>query len=136
MHAPVAVAGLAGGLSWIAAYVVDATVGGGLVDALAWAGVALLAIAVLGAGASLVSRSATWLRVVVAVCFALLVGSVLELVRGAGDPLAVDALAGLLAGAVAAVVLARGRAEEDAAGAGRAGPRRAARAVGAGRHAR
>ncbi|MDI6910952.1 hypothetical protein [Nocardioides sp.] len=110
MRVPAAVAGLLGGLCWLGAYAADAAgAGAGLVDALTWAGVALLVVATLVAGASLVSRSATWLRVLVAVCFALLAGSVLEVVREGGDPVTVDAVFGAGAVVVAAALLARGR---------------------------
>lgn len=110
MRVPAAVAGLLGGLCWVGAYVADAAdTGAGLVDGLTWAGLALLVVATLVAGASLVSRSATWLRVLVAVCFALLAGSVLEVVREGGDPVTVDAVFGAGAVVVAAVLLARGR---------------------------
>lgn len=110
MRVPAAVAGVLGGLSWLGAYVADRVgAGAGLVDALTWAGVALLTIAVLAAGASLVSSSASWLRVIVAVCFAALVGSVLEVVRQGGDALLVDAVFGVAVLVVSAVALARGR---------------------------
>ena len=52
MRTMTAVAGLAGGLCWVGAL---------------WVGP--LAVAVLGAGAGLVSRSAVWLRIIAAVCF-------------------------------------------------------------------
>ena len=118
MRTPVTLAGLLGGLCWIGGFVVDTTGGsGGLVDALTWAGLALLAIAVLGAGAGLVSRSATWLRVLVAVCFAALVWSVLEVLRDSVDELTVYAVFGALAAVVAVVVLGRARpAEPEPAG--------------------
>ena len=112
MRTPAALAGLLGGLCWLAAFAVDATAGGRPVDALTWAGVALLAVAVLGAGASLVSRGATGLRVVVAVCFLALVGSVLEVVRAAGDPVVVDAVFGLGVLVVSVVALGRRRGSE------------------------
>ncbi|HEY0951990.1 hypothetical protein [Nocardioides sp.] len=107
MRVPAALAGLLGGLCWVGAYAADAVdAGGGLVDGLTWGGLALLVIAVLATGASLVSRSATWLRVLVSVCFALLAGSVLSVVREGGDPLAVDAGFGVLAVVAAIVALA------------------------------
>jgi|SRR5919107_6450189 hypothetical protein len=109
MSAPAAVGGLLGGLCWIAAYVVDTVSGGGLVDALSWAGLVLLTAAVAGAGAGLVSRSAGWLRVVVAVCFVLLAGSVLQVVRDSADPLLVDAAAGGLAAVASVAALSRRR---------------------------
>jgi hypothetical protein len=110
MRVPAAVAGSLGGLCWLAAYVADrADAGSGLVDGITWAGVALLTIAVLAAGASLVSSSANWLRLIVAVCFAALVGSLLAVVRDGGDPLAVDAVFGAGVLVVSLVALARGR---------------------------
>lgn len=109
MRVPAAVAGSLGGLCWLAAYVADrADRGSGLVDGITWAGVALLTIAVLAAGASLVSKSATWLRFIVAVCFAALVGSLLAVVRDGGDPLIVDAVFGAAALVVSVVGLSRG----------------------------
>ncbi len=114
MRVPAAVAGLLGGLCWVGAYVADAAdTGAGLVDGLTWAGLVLLAGATLAGGAGLVSRGATWLRVIVAVCFALLAGSVLAVVREGGDPVTVDAVFGAGAAVVAAVVLARGRRTES-----------------------
>ena len=119
MRVPAAVAGSLGGLCWLAAYVADRVdAGAGLVDGLTWAGVALLTIAVLAAGAGLVSSSATWLRFVVAVCFAALVGSVLLVLREGGDPLLVDAVFGaavLLVSIVALVRARRARPAEAAA---------------------
>lgn len=109
MRVPAAVAGSLGGLCWLAAYVahrIDA--GRGLVDGVTWAGVALLTISVLAAGASLVSSSATWLRIIVAVCFAALVGSVLEVIRQGGDALLVDAVFGGTVLLVSILALARG----------------------------
>ena len=96
----VAVAGLLGGLCWVLAL---------WVGALAWVGAVLLAVGVLGAGAGLVSRSATWLRVIVAVCFLALVGSVLQVLRDNLDDGGVLAVAGVVAVVVAVVVLGRQR---------------------------
>jgi hypothetical protein len=109
MSAAAAVGGLLGGLCWIAAFVVDTVSGGGLVDALTWAGIALLVAAAAGAGAGLVSRSAGWLRLLVATCFVLLAGSVLQVIRGSADPLLVDAAAGVLAAVASIVALSRRR---------------------------
>lgn len=115
MRVPAAVAGLLGGLCWLGAYAADAADGGaGIVDGLTWTGLALLLVAALVAGASLVSRSATWLRVLVAVCFALLAGSVLEVVREGADPLTVDAVFGAAAIVVAVIVLASRRRRPEA----------------------
>ena len=107
-----ALAGLIGGTVLVLA----CFVGG---DALRWAGLALLALAALGAGAGLVSRSAPALRVLVAVCFALLAGSVLSVLVDAVGPPAYAAV-GTAGVVVAAVVLAR-RRPVPAAGGHRAG---------------
>jgi hypothetical protein len=104
----VALTGLVGGLALITALIFDRASGGGVVvDALTWAGLILLGIATLGAGASLVSRSAVWLRVLVAVCFAALVGSVVELLTESYDDLVVYAGFGAVAVVASAVALAR-----------------------------
>jgi hypothetical protein len=98
MRAAAAVAGLLGGLCWVVAP---------WVDALAWPGAVLLAVAVLGAGAGLVSRSAVWLRCLVAVCFLALVGSVLQVLRDSLDDQGVLAVAGVAAVVVSVAALAR-----------------------------
>ena len=98
MRVLAAVAGLLGGLCWVGAL---------WVDSLDVAGAVLLAIAVLGAGAGLVSRSAVWLRVIVAVCFLALVGSVLQVLRDNADPESVLAAAGVVAVLTALVALVR-----------------------------
>ena len=61
------VSGVVGGLCWLALLVLDQAGSGrpGLHDALHWAGLVLLAVAMVGFGASLVSSSALWLRVIV-----------------------------------------------------------------------
>ena len=116
MRVPAAVAGLLGGLCWLGAYAAEAVdAGAGIVDGLTWAGLALLVVAALVAGASLVSRSATWLRVLVAVCFALLAGSVLEVVREGADPVTVDADFGAGAIVVAVIALASRRRRPETA---------------------
>ncbi|MEP9363520.1 hypothetical protein ABLE68_11190 [Nocardioides sp. CN2-186] len=109
MRTGAAAAGLLGGLAWLAAYVLDQTDRAGAADLVGWLGVVLLAVAVVGAGAALVSRSATWLRVVVALCFAALVWSLLALLGGGSGGTGVDALAGAVAAVVSVVVLARRR---------------------------
>ena len=104
MRAVAAVAGLLGGLCWVGAL---------WVDRLDLAGAALLAVAVLGAGAGLVSRSAVWLRVLVAVCFLALVASVLQVLRDNLDQDVVLAAAGAVAVVVAVLALARRPAREQ-----------------------
>jgi hypothetical protein len=92
--------GVVGGLSWLALLVLDqaGSGGSGLHDALHWAGLVLLGIAMVGFGASLASSSAIWLRVIVGIAFPALVWSVLEVFHPAGDPEVVD---GIFGGAVA-----------------------------------
>jgi hypothetical protein len=92
------VAGLVGGLCWVGAL---------WADPLAWVGALLLAVAALGAGAGLVSRGATWLRRIVAVCLLALAGSVVEVLRESLDDRAVLAGVGAVAFAVAALALSR-----------------------------
>jgi hypothetical protein len=93
-----AAGGLLGGLCWVGAL---------WADALVWAGAVLLGLAVLGTGAALVSRSAMWLRVIVAVCFLALAASVVQVLRDNLDEGIVLAAAGAVAVIVAALALSR-----------------------------
>lgn len=102
-----ALCGLVGGLTWISALVFDRASGGVIVDVLTWTGMFLLAVATVSAGASLVSSSVFWLRILVAVCFAVLVGSVLALLSDSVEDLLVYAAFGAVAVVVSVVVLAR-----------------------------
>jgi hypothetical protein len=100
------VAGVLGGLCWLGRALLDG--GGGsdsVVNALHWGGTALLAIALLGIGAGLVTGLAP-LRVLVAVCLTVLVWAILEVLHDqysdrwsdgvVGVVLAAYCLAGLL----------------------------------------
>jgi hypothetical protein len=98
MRAAMAVAAVLGGLCWVVAW---------WVDPLAAVGAVLLALAVIGAGASLANRSATWLRVVAGVCSLGLVASLVLMLRDAADDGMVLAAAGALAAVVGVVVLTR-----------------------------
>lgn len=104
------VAGVLGGLCWIVRLLLDA-VGwvAGALDPLYWTGLVLLAIALMGAGAGLVSKSAGWLRVIVGVAVPILVWSVLEVVRNGGDALLVDAVVGFAVLVVSVIGLRSGR---------------------------
>ncbi|MFC4787190.1 hypothetical protein ACT8ZV_22125 [Nocardioides sp. MAHUQ-72] len=104
-------AGLVGGLCWLVRLVLDLGGSGGAAGLLHWLGLVLLAVALVGAGAALVSTSATWLRAIVAVAFPLLVWSVLEVLHDGGDPEVIDGLFGLVVAVVAAVAQARSRPE-------------------------
>ena len=100
--------GLVGGLSWIGRWIADASgATGGLPDLLKWVGLVLLAVAVAGLGAGLVSRSALWLQGIVGVAFPLLVWSVIEVLSDSIDEVAVDAVAGVLVIAAAVAVWRR-----------------------------
>ncbi|MBA2954505.1 hypothetical protein GON03_09245 [Nocardioides sp. MAH-18] len=101
MRLTTALAGLIGGALLVLACFVAG-------DALRWAGLALLAVAALGAGAGLVSRSVPALRILVAVCFALLAGSVLSVLVDAVGAAAYAAV-GTAGAVVALVVLVRQR---------------------------
>ncbi len=118
LHTLARLAGLVGGLCWVVRFVMD--LGGhgtGIAaDGLYAIGVLLLAVALVAAGAGLVSTSATWLRVIVAIAFPLLVGSVLEVLHGGGHSRTIDGIFGLVVAVVAAVQLSRGRPKRARAG--------------------
>lgn len=100
-------AGLLGGLAWLAALMLARADRTALAAVVEWAGLLLLLTATIAAGAALVSRSTTWLRVVVGVCFALLLGSLVQLAEDGADDRLVHAFAGLLAVVVASAIMAR-----------------------------
>ncbi|WP_395657352.1 hypothetical protein [Nocardioides sp.] len=110
MRLAVAIAAVVGGLCWIVA---------AWVGVLFWVGAVLLTVAVLAAGAALVSRTATWLRAVVAVCFLALVASVLGVLRDNVDHAVLLVAAGLVAVAVGAPAVVRTRRAEGEAGGSR-----------------
>ena len=103
-------AGVLGGLCWLLRLVLDlaGTDDGGLVDVLEWAGFVLVAIALAALGAGLVGKSELWLRAIVAVAFPLLVWSVLEVLRQAGNPAVVDGILGAVVLAICAHRLTQG----------------------------
>jgi hypothetical protein len=95
----VRLAGLVGGLSWVVRAVLDDGDGpGSLINALHYGGAALLAIALLGIGAGLVSGLAA-LRVVVAVCLVALGWAVLEFLHNQYADRGVDGVVGALVAA-------------------------------------
>ncbi len=76
------VAGVLGGVCWVGRAVLDELgAPAAAVDALHWGGLALIALALIGIGAGLVSSSALWLQVIVAICLPALVWAVLETLR-------------------------------------------------------
>ncbi|GEP36115.1 hypothetical protein NSZ01_38830 [Nocardioides szechwanensis] len=87
----------------------------GGVDQLRWPGLVLLTVALAGGGAALVSSSAGWLRVIVAVAFPALVWSVVEVLHDSGGDSLVDALVGAVVALACVVALVRpGRARHHA----------------------
>ena len=102
-------AGLVGGLCWVARFAEGGV--GGVASVLYWLGAVLVAVALVAAGAGLVSTSATWLRAIVGVAFPLLVWSVLGVLHQAGNAPTIDAVAGLVVVGVAGVQLVRRRSK-------------------------
>ena len=107
---PASVAAVLGGVVWLARWLMDASLADGASLALHWLGVALFALALAGAGAALVSRSAAPLRALVAIAFPLLVWSVAEFFRP-GDDAPFDGLLGLVGLLAGAAGLLRARPE-------------------------
>ncbi|WP_193609737.1 hypothetical protein [Nocardioides lijunqiniae] len=95
------VAGVLGGLAWVVRHVAG-------VEELRWPGLVLLGVALAGAGAGLVSSSAAWLRLLVAVCFPVLVWSVVEVLHGSAEDSLVDAAAGAAIALTCLVGVVRG----------------------------
>ncbi len=103
------VAGVLGGGCWVVRHL-------GEVESLYVVGLVLLAAALAGTGAALVSSSASWLRVIVCVAFPLLAWSVTDVLRAAADDSLVDALVGGVVALVYLVTLVRSRGERRHAG--------------------
>lgn len=118
--------GLVGGLLWLLRLVLDLAGTQAGEGVLRPAGFVLLGLALAAAGALLVSSSAAWLRVIVAVAFPLLVWSVLEVIAPATDAVLVHGITG-----VVAIALALRGARRT-----RSAPARSRRARHAGAHAR
>ncbi len=116
LHTLARTAGLVGGLAWLVRLVLDlVTSSADVADAiLHWTGLVLLALALIASGAGLVSRSAPWLRAIVAVALPLLVWSVLEVLHPAANPGVVDGIFGAVMAFLAVVALARARRESTA----------------------
>jgi len=100
------VAGVLGGLCWVVRWVADmAGVDASWADPVRWAGLGLLAVALAVVGVSLVSKSALWLRLIVAVAFPVLVWSLFSVIRGDGDAIVLEGAVGLLAVVLSVAVL-------------------------------
>ncbi|QBR93423.1 hypothetical protein [Nocardioides euryhalodurans] len=116
------VAGLLGGLCWAVRWGVElAGSSPSWGDTAQLAGLVLIGLALAVVGAGLVSRSALWLRVIVAVAFPLLVWSVYLVVKGDADGVTLDGVLGALAVVGSAVLLATGRRSDPAPRGGRHG---------------
>jgi hypothetical protein len=103
------IAGVLGGLCWLGRAVLDDGSGPtSLINALYWAGMALLALALLGIGAELVSGLVA-LRIVVAICLVLLGWAVLEFLRQQYADRWVDGAVGVLVALYCLVGLLRRR---------------------------
>ncbi|MFC7493281.1 MULTISPECIES: hypothetical protein [unclassified Nocardioides] len=100
-------AGLVGGLAWIAAFLLEQADRPTLADVIDVAGLVLLLVAAAAAGGSLVTRTTTWLRTIVGVCFAVLVWSVVQLIADGADEGLVHAVVGAAAAVIAVAVLSR-----------------------------
>lgn len=94
----VCLSGVAGGLCWIARYLLATTdviaADGAVGTFLKWAGLVWVLIALVGAGVGLVRRGPLWLRGVVGVAVPVLGLVVLSLLYGAMDRLVAEALFG------------------------------------------
>jgi hypothetical protein len=92
----VRLAGVLGGLCWVLRAILDDGDGSeALINALHYGGMALLALALLGIGAGLVSGLVA-LRIVVAVCLLALAWAVLEFLHQQYDDRVVDGVVGAL----------------------------------------
>lgn len=110
-----ATAGVLGGACWVVRWLADlAGDVPGWADGAHWTGLGLLGVALAGVGAGLVSRSAVWLRVIVAIAFPLLVWSVYSVINGSGDDLRFDGILGVIAVLGSAAMVVHGRSESPA----------------------
>ena len=92
------VTGLLGGGCWVARWGTDlAGSAPTWTDTVYWVGLGLLGLALACAGGGLVSRSAIWLRLIVALAFPLLVWSVYAVVKGDDDAVLLDGVLGAVA---------------------------------------
>jgi hypothetical protein len=92
------VTGLLGGGCWVARWGTDlAGSAPTWTDTVYWVGLGLLGLALACAGGGLVSRSALWLRLIVALAFPLLVWSVYAVVKGDDDAVMLDGVLGAVA---------------------------------------
>jgi hypothetical protein len=95
----IALGAIVGGLCWIAELLTErAGASGGFLTLLQWAGLALMTVAFLGAGVTLVRMGNHWLELIVGVATPTLVWSVVWAFKGGNaDPYVVDGVFGVLA---------------------------------------
>lgn len=107
-------AGVVGGLCWLfQAAINQYDAAGAAVNAMFWGGAALIAVALVGMGAALVS-AAPALRVLVGLCVPVLVFSILSALRGeAASENVIDGGFGLVLALVCAASLLGGSAIEE-----------------------
>jgi len=109
----VRIAGVVGGLCWLGQAAVNKyDAAEAAVNALYWGGGALILVALVGIGAGLVTGAA-WLRLVVGLCFPLLVWSILEVLHAETSDSVVDGGFGLGLALICAAALLGGVAKED-----------------------
>lgn len=109
----VRIAGVVGGLCWLGQAAVNKyDAAAAAVNALYWGGSALILVALVGLGAGLVSGAA-WLRLVVGLCFPLLVWSILEVLHAETSDSIVDGGFGLGLALICAAALLGGVTRED-----------------------
>ncbi len=112
-------AGIVGGLCWIARYALDAldlvSADGTTGEVLLWAGGTWLLLALAGAGVGLVRRAPIWLRIVVGVATPLLGLVLLSLTYEWLDTVLANAIFGAILLAGSLVLLLRGRSPAEPA---------------------
>jgi hypothetical protein len=109
----VRVAGVLGGLCWVGQVAVnDYDAASAAANALYWGGAALILVALVGLGAGLVS-GASWLRLIVGLCFPLLVWSILEVLHTETSDDIVDGGFGLALALFCTAALLGGVAKDD-----------------------
>jgi hypothetical protein len=107
------IAGVLGGLCWVAHVAVnDYAAAEAVANALYWGGAALILISLVGLGAGLVS-GAPWLRLIVGLCFPLLVWSIVEVLRAETSDDIVDAGLGLALALICTAALLGGAPKDD-----------------------
>ena len=107
------IAGVLGGLCWLGQAAVNQyDAAEAAVNALYWGGGVLILVSLIGMGAGLVS-GAPWLRLVVGLCFPLLVFSILSVLRENASDNLVDGGFGLGLALICSALLLGGDSKDD-----------------------